>query len=1196
MNTFHLFENTDGTTFVFKEKINSDFIGHSYIHTAVADYDHDGDQDFMASGGDLSESEIYYFRNDNASFIASKIDSFDISVSTVLSMDLTSDEHPELVIYGDNNVYVYKNLGASFAQPVTYAGGGSAMRIKDINGDGVQDIYYKSSTCIRVMLAENEGFASPYTLDCGVVQEAGYYLTDGDMDGDLDIFHGNAVKPGLYWKENSNNDFLPTKQISVTGDQALYISEFDANGDGLQDMLVNSYDYYLGTLERISNTSFGLTHTIASILTNTNIRPFQITPDAGQEISVLYNDWIGYIDPDEDGYQGVKTIYNSSMYIEDVVYADMDQDSDQDLIILFNPEVTSGADSSVIWLQNDNQVFTNPRLVLKNYHDGKSLQVKDFDKDGDLDMAVFSDFVYGKYLENVNGTFEEAQELSGNAWNSRIYDMNGDGWDDILTWDFYSHVLVHINNKNGGFNTVINVNADDDPRNCVAFDFDQDQDMDILVSDWQTGITVYRNNGNSFTKAFNKAIGPDYAGVAAIDLVLDGKTGIFYGTDCTYYRNWGNFNFLTWSHSFFDALYKQLWFADLDLSGSAEMVGYSAEGLFVHREAQKTIDDDGDGFFTDVDCNDFDILVNPGAIEIANNQLDENCDGLVLIIDEDGDGFNSAVDCNDQDDDIHPEAIEIPGNSIDENCDGSDDFGDADGDGYAYDMDCNDSDPDISPGSYDVPLNNIDEDCNGEDAISFFTDRKRLMFDYPVVDVDAVDLNGDGFKEVLYTSHQLIGWIGYEIPGGSPLGYVKIDNEADFTHAEAGDFDNDGDMDVVGASDFRKTISLFMNDGQGNFGTGVSVDTFATATAMDIGDVDGDGYLDIAAAFYGGSSHKPSIYFGDGTGQFVEIKPISDNATLGAMIYIYDIDDDKDLDLFISSYLIGMGWYENLGNRLFSTRKSICNDCPYPGDLFHVDYDHDGKQELVYYISGVDYELELFPGIQVFDYHDGNITYRHHIAQHDVLGRIYPQDMNGDCTLDFVWGGVNYLTMGIAYNFGQVPFPEHRMRDTSLRILDIIAEDLNGDGNPEMILGTTNQNTVTIIRNDFPSQDTDGDGDDQMEDCAYCDPNIHSGASEIPNNGIDENCDGLDIITGFDNTSRSKVILYPNPTDGKIYMELDNQDQYNVTVYNSLGSVVVKDIRAPLFDLTGRPEGIYFLVLEEKISGDRISRRIVLQQ
>ena len=72
------------------------------------------------------------------------------------------------------------------------------------------------------------------------------------------------------------------------------------------------------------------------------------------------------------------------------------------------------------------------------------------------------------------------------------------------------------------------------------------------------------------------------------------------------------------------------------------------------------------------DCDDQDPAINPGAMEIPNNTIDEDCDGEAVIIDVDGDGWNSDLDCDDSNAAINPAAMEVGGNGIDEDCDGVD--------------------------------------------------------------------------------------------------------------------------------------------------------------------------------------------------------------------------------------------------------------------------------------------------------------------------------------------------------------------------------------------------------------------------------------------------------------------------------------------------------------------------------------------
>ncbi len=150
------------------------------------------------------------------------------------------------------------------------------------------------------------------------------------------------------------------------------------------------------------------------------------------------------------------------------------------------------------------------------------------------------------------------------------------------------------------------------------------------------------------------------------------------------------------------------------------------------------IDGDADGFDANVDCNDNDAAIHPGAAEVCDG-VDQDCDGSAddgatdgtdWFLDSDGDGYGSpsnvqtscetpsgyvadATDCNDGDPDYHPGAVEADcTDPNDYNCDGSSGYADADGDGYPACSDCNDGAGSVNPDA-DEACDGLDNDCDG---------------------------------------------------------------------------------------------------------------------------------------------------------------------------------------------------------------------------------------------------------------------------------------------------------------------------------------------------------------------------------------------------------------------------------------------------------------------------------------------------
>lgn len=182
------------------------------------------------------------------------------------------------------------------------------------------------------------------------------------------------------------------------------------------------------------------------------------------------------------------------------------------------------------------------------------------------------------------------------------------------------------------------------------------------------------------------------------------------------------------------------------------------------------------------DCNDVDSDINPSATEVPDNDVDEDCDSSVdytFYADADSDGFGDAAssvaapsaptghtsdntDCDDEDATVFPGAVDIPDDGVDQNCDGLTSawvYGDADGDGFGttdtatvsndgtagpgrsyVGGDCDDNASSINPSATEVPDNTVDEDCDGLFDSTWYRDADVDGFGDPLVTTIAPSL------------------------------------------------------------------------------------------------------------------------------------------------------------------------------------------------------------------------------------------------------------------------------------------------------------------------------------------------------------------------------------------------------------------------------------------------------------------------
>jgi hypothetical protein len=216
--------------------------------------------------------------------------------------------------------------------------------------------------------------------------------------------------------------------------------------------------------------------------------------------------------------------------------------------------------------------------------------------------------------------------------------------------------------------------------------------------------------------------------------------------------------------------------------GAAEQcdgVDNNCDGLLPADES----DFDGDGVATCAgDCSDDDPTAYPGAPEICDG-VDNDCDGDLSEQDDDGDGFRVCDgDCDDTSFSVRPGAPELC-DGLDTNCDGQifDDELDADGDGWrGCAGDCDDSDPSLSPGATE-DCDGVDNNCDGV---------------VPEVELD-LDLDGwlgceecdDGEATVNPDASEVCDGLDNDCDGALPLDEVDADGDTSLACVDCDDAD-----------------------------------------------------------------------------------------------------------------------------------------------------------------------------------------------------------------------------------------------------------------------------------------------------------------------------------------------------------------------------------------------------------------------
>jgi len=321
--------------------------------------------------------------------------------------------------------------------------------IADINGDGAADIWFSADNG-REDLYQMGWYANPtWTLHrIARGDMVGGNWIDLDNDGDADLVTGKAYRSMEYvWFENTGQaeqaDW-PEHPISTGRINADLTRFADLNRDGRDDIVVLTFRrdvFYLPVSSNPRQQEWTVYHLAHSENPRTGGSVGDVDND--NDIDVVWGrGWL------ENPGDAAKTPWKDHIIDPDWHHdaqsqvADLDRDGRSDIVL-----ASEESDHGLAWYsRSGNETNWIKHVVADSGYEGvHSLQLADFDLDGDLDIFC-AEMHQSGYIESRPphkiAVFENV-DIGRNLWrehivaatgshNARAGDLNGDGYPDIV--------------------------------------------------------------------------------------------------------------------------------------------------------------------------------------------------------------------------------------------------------------------------------------------------------------------------------------------------------------------------------------------------------------------------------------------------------------------------------------------------------------------------------------------------------------------------------------------------------------------------------------------------------------------------------------------------------------------------------------------------------------------------------------------